>query len=137
MVVGSAEVGAEMRMKPRARLRSFASTCSEPVQMLDGNVACVRLALDRAGLQPRDIDVCEVNESFAVVPLHFQRALDIDPARVTPNGGAIAMGHPLGATGGILLSMALDELERTDGRFAVASVCGGAGVTMSVVLERC
>lgn len=120
----------------RGRILSFANHAAEPILMLDGNVPSVGTALQTAGLAPASVDVFEINESFAAVPLHFRRAFDLDSERVNPNGGAIAMGHPLGATGGILLSTALDELERADRETAVLSICGAAGVTMSVVLER-
>ena len=135
-VVGSRAAGERAGLRPRARLRSFATYAEEPVKMLTGNVEGARRALRQAGMTVRDVDVFEVNESFAVVPIHFQRTLGLDPERLNPNGGALAVGHPLGATGGVLVASALAELERTGGAVALASVCGGAGVTMSVVLER-
>lgn len=135
-VVGSAADGDALRLRPRARLRAFATYAEEPVKMLTGNVEGARRALARAGLSVGDVDVFEVNESFAVVPLHFQRELGVDPERLNPNGGALSVGHPLGATGGVLLANALAELERTDGTLALCSVCGGAGVTMTAIVER-
>jgi len=104
--------------------------------MLTGNVAGARRALESAGMTVADVDVFEVNESFAVVPAHFQRELDVDPETLNPNGGALSVGHPLGATGGVLLANALVELERTNRAVALCSVCGGAGVTMTMILER-
>ena len=124
-------------IRPRARIRSSASHSVEPVLMLTGNVACSQKAMERAGVSASDIDVFEVNESFAAIPLHYQRHLGLEPDRVNADGGAIALGHPIGATGGVLLSMALDQLERRDGTLALVSICGGAGVTTSLVVERC
>ena len=135
-VVGSREAGRRAGLRPRARLRAFATYAEEPVKMLTGNVEGARRALRAAGMTVDDVDVFEVNESFAVVPAHFRRELAIDDAKLNPNGGALSVGHPLGATGGVLLASALSELERTGGGVALASVCGGAGVTMSMVVER-
>jgi len=104
--------------------------------MLTGNVDAARRALARADVALAAIDLFEINESFAAIPLHFARALDVDPDRLNVNGGAIALGHPLGATGPILLGTALDELERLGARRALVSVCGGAGVAASLVIER-
>ena len=120
----------------RARVLGWAGASVDPTLMLTGNVEATRLVLDRCGLELGDIDVFEVNESFAVVPLHFARTLDVEEHRLNPNGGAIAMGHPLGATGGMLVATALDELERTGGKRALVSICGGAGVATALVLER-
>ena len=108
----------------------------EPVLMLTGNVEASRRALQAADIAAADVDLFEVNESFAAVPLHYQRSLEIDPARLNVNGGAIAMGHPLGATGAMLISMALDELERMDSTIALVSICGGAGIAVSAIVER-
>lgn len=135
-VVGSRAAGEAHGLEPRARLRAFATYAEEPVKMLTGNVEGARRALKAVGMTASDIDVFEVNESFAVVPVHFARALDVDPQRLNPNGGALSVGHPLGATGGVLLANALAELERSDGSVALCSVCGGAGVTMTMVVER-
>ncbi len=135
-VVGSRAAGEAHGLRPRARIRAFARYAEEPVKMLTGNVEGARRALKVAGMTASDVDVFEVNESFAVVPVHFRRAFDLDPERLNPNGGAISVGHPLGATGGVLLTNALAELERTDGTVALCSVCGGAGVTMTMILER-
>ena len=123
-------------LRPRARIRAVGKASVEPVEMLTGNVPATQRALARAGLRLEDVDVFEVNESFAAVPIHYTQTLQIDPARLNPNGGALALGHPLGATGGILISTLLDELERRDGRIGVASICGGAGVATAIVLER-
>ncbi len=136
LLVTSAEGARRIGKTPRARLRGFSTLSVEPVLMLTGNVEGTRRALSVAGATIDDIDVFEVNESFAATVVHYQRAFDLDPEALNPNGGAIAMGHPLGATGAMLVSSALDELERRDGRLAVVSICGGAGVTVSAVLER-
>jgi acetyl-CoA C-acetyltransferase len=136
LVVTSAEGAKRIGRAARARIRSVACVAAEPVLMLTGNVEGARRAMSAAGVDVRDVDLFEVNESFAAVPLHFLRSLDVDPERLNPNGGAIAFGHPLGATGGMLVSTAIDELERSDGTIAVVSICGGAGVTVSAVLER-
>jgi acetyl-CoA C-acetyltransferase len=136
LLVTSGEGAERIGRKPRARVLSFATFSVEPVLMLTGNVEGTRRALEAAGVALDDVDVFEVNESFAAVPLHFQRTLGVDPERLNPNGGAIAMGHPLGATGGVLVAAALDDLERRDGQLAVVSICGGAGVTVSAVIER-
>ncbi len=139
MADGAAAVligGAEVALPRRARIVAMATATVDPVIMLTGNVDACRRALGRAGLQARDIDVFEVNESFAAVPLAFARELDVDPARLNPNGGAIAMGHPLGATGAILLGSVVDELARTGGRYGVASICGGAGIATATIVER-
>ena len=94
------------------------------------------LALKKAGMGPHDIDHYEVNEAFAVVPIVFQRTFDIDPARINPIGGAIALGHPLGATGAMLVSVALDNLERTGGATALLTLCVGGGMGIATILER-
>jgi len=121
---------------PRGLVRAWAHAAVEPTLMLHGNVEATRKALARAGLEAGDVDVYEVNESFAVVPEHFSRALEVDHARLNVLGGAIAMGHPLGATGGVLVATALDALEARGERRAVVSICGGAGVATALVIER-
>jgi acetyl-CoA C-acetyltransferase len=103
---------------------------------LTGAVDAARAALARAGLGPADIDIHEVNESFAALMLHYARHLGIDRARLNVNGGAIALGHPMGATGAVLLGMALDELERRGARRALVAACGAAGLASALVVER-
>jgi len=122
--------------EPRARILATATLGSDPVLMLTAPAPTSLKALAKAGLRPRDVDVWEINEAFAAVVLQTVRALDIDPDRVNPNGGAIALGHPLGATGAMLLGTALDELERTGGRIGVVTMCIGGGQGIATVIER-
>ncbi len=136
VLVGSAEIGAELGLRPRARVRAAANVGTDPTIMLTGPGPAMRRALDRAGLTVADIDLFEINEAFAAVVLKAIRDLDLDPDKVNVNGGAIAMGHPLGATGAMLLGTALDELERRDGRFAMISLCVGGGMGVATVIER-
>jgi acetyl-CoA C-acetyltransferase len=123
-------------VKPRARLRSMATAGSEPVIMLTAPTPASRKALDKAGMEPQDIDLWEINEAFAAVPLQTIRNLGIDPEKVNVNGGAIALGHPLGATGAMLLGTALDELERRGLGTALVTLCIGGGQGIATILER-
>jgi len=123
-------------LKPRAKIRSVATYGAEPVIMLTAPTPASQAALARAKMQPKDIDLWEINEAFAVVPLNTIRRLDIDPARVNVNGGAIALGHPLGATGACLLGTAVDELERANKSTALVTLCIGGGMGIATVLER-
>ena len=123
-------------VRPRARIASMAALGSEPVIMLTAPAPTARKALGRVGLSPRDIDVWEINEAFAAVVLQTTRALELDPEKVNPNGGAIALGHPLGATGAMLLGTALDELERTGKRRALMVLCIGGGQGLATIIER-
>ena len=136
VLVGSAEAGKSAGLAPRARVRAFASTGSEPTIMLTGPSAAAEKALARAGMKPGDIDLYELNEAFAAVVLRFMDALDIDHGRINVNGGAIAMGHPLGATGAMILGTALDELERRGAGTALVALCVGAGMGTATVIER-
>ena len=136
VLVGNADVGRAAGLKPRARIRAFANIGSEPALMLTGPVDVTRKVLRRAGMSIADIDLFEVNEAFASVVLRFMQAFDVDPAKVNPNGGAIAMGHPLGATGAMLLGTALDELERTGKSTALVTLCIGAGMGTATIIER-
>jgi acetyl-CoA C-acetyltransferase len=136
VLMGSAAWGARAGLKPRARIRSFATAGAEPVIMLTAPAPASRKALAKAGMQVGDIDLWEINEAFAVVPLQTIRELGIDPARVNVNGGAIALGHPLGATGAILLGTALDELERTGKATALITLCIGGGMGIATIIER-
>ena len=124
------------QLKPRARIRAMATAGTEPLIMLTGTVPASERALAKAGMEARDIDLWEVNEAFAVVALRTQRAFDLDPERVNVNGGAIALGHPLGATGAILLGTALDELERSDNATALITLCIGGGMGIATIIER-
>jgi acetyl-CoA C-acetyltransferase len=109
---------------------------SDPIIMLLGPIPAARKALKRAKLAPSDIDLFEVNEAFAPVPLAFARDLEIPLEKINPNGGAIALGHPLGATGAMLLGTALDELERTRKRYAMITLCIGLGMGVATIIER-
>jgi acetyl-CoA C-acetyltransferase len=136
MLVGSAEAGRRAGLKPRARIRSMAVIGSEPTIMLTGPAPACEKALRKAGLRAQDIDLWEINEAFAVVPLKCARALELDPERINVNGGAIAMGHPLGATGCLILGTLLDELERRGQTLGAATLCVGAGMGIATVIER-
>jgi acetyl-CoA C-acetyltransferase len=122
--------------KPRAKIRAMATAGAEPVIMLTAPTPASKRALEKAGMKPKDIDLWEINEAFAVVPMQTIRNLEIDPAKVNVNGGAIALGHPLGATGAILLQTALDELERRGLATALVTLCIGGGMGIATILER-
>lgn len=136
MLVGSKAGGERAGLKPRARIVSAAVVGSEPTIMLTGPTAACRKALAKAGMHPGDIDLWEINEAFAVVPMKTARDLGVDLERVNVNGGAIAMGHPLGATGCIILGTLLDELERRDLATGAATLCVGGGMGIATIIER-
>ena len=136
LLIGSAEAGQKSGLKPRARIKAFCNIGSEPAIMLTGPVDVTKKLLAKTGMSIKDIDIFEVNEAFASVVLRFLQAFDLDPARVNPCGGAIAMGHPLGATGAMLVSTALDELERTGKQTALITLCIGAGMGTATIIER-
>ncbi|WAH55404.1 acetyl-CoA C-acetyltransferase [Pseudomonas silvicola] len=136
VLVGSREAGERLGLVPRARIRGFAAIGSEPTIMLDGPAAASLRALKRAGMSVTDIDLFELNEAFASVVLEYMRVLGIGHERININGGAIAMGHPLGATGAMLLGTALDELERSGAATALVSLCVGIGMGAATVIER-
>jgi acetyl-CoA C-acetyltransferase len=136
MLVGSADGGAKAGLKPRARIRAAAVIGSEPTIMLTGPTPACRKALARAGMSPADIDLWEINEAFAVVPMKTARDLGVEMDRVNVNGGAIAMGHPLGATGCVILGTLLDELERRNLSTGMATLCVGAGMGIATIIER-
>ena len=123
-------------LKPRARIRALATAGSEPVIMLTAPTPASQKALEQAGMQPGDIDLWEINEAFAAVPMQTIRNLGIDPEKVNVNGGAIALGHPLGATGAMLLGTALDELERRGLATALVTLCIGGGQGIAAIVER-
>jgi acetyl-CoA C-acetyltransferase len=123
-------------LKARARVRSVATIGSEPIIMLTAPAPASERALKKAGMQAKDIDLWEINEAFAAIPLNTIRRLGIDPERVNVNGGAIALGHPLGATGAILLGTALDELERRGLATALVTLCIGGGMGIATIIER-
>jgi len=136
ILVGSKEMGEKFGLTPRARIRSMASVGSEPTIMLTGPSFAAEKALKRAGMSTSDIDIWELNEAFASVVLRFMEALNIDHKDINVNGGAIAMGHPLGATGAMVLGTVLDELERTGKSTALATLCIGAGMGTATIIER-
>ena len=136
VLIGSKEAGARLGRTPRARVRAFVNIGSEPAIMLTGPVDVTRKLLKRAGMQISDIDLFEVNEAFASVVLRFLQAFDLDASKVNVNGGAIALGHPLGATGAMILGTALDELERTGKETALVTLCIGGGMGTATVIER-
>ncbi len=136
MLIGSAEGGKKAGLKPRARIRAAAVIGSEPTIMLTGPTPACHKALRKAGMQASDIDLWEINEAFAVVPMKTARDLGVSLERVNVNGGAIAMGHPLGATGCIILGTLLDELERRNLSTGCATLCVGGGMGIATIIER-
>jgi acetyl-CoA C-acetyltransferase len=136
VLIGTREAGEAAGLKPRARIRAFANIGSEPALMLTGPVDVTEKVLRRAKMTKDDVDLFEVNEAFASVVLRFAQAFDIDPAKINVNGGAIAMGHPLGATGAMILGTVLDELERTGKETALVTLCIGAGMGTATIIER-
>ncbi|MFZ4651058.1 MAG: acetyl-CoA C-acetyltransferase [Rubrivivax sp.] len=136
MLVGSQAAGQRAGLRPRARIRAAAVIGSEPTIMLTGPTPACRKVLARSGMQVADIDLWEINEAFAVVPMKTSRDLGLDPERVNVNGGSIAMGHPLGATGCIILGTLLDELERRDLATGCATLCVGGGMGIATIIER-
>ncbi len=136
VLIGSKEMGDALGLKPRARIRGAASIGSEPSIMLTGPALVTEKLLGRLGMTPADIDLYELNEAFASVVLRMMQALDIPHEKMNVNGGAIAMGHPLGATGAMIIGTLLDEMERTDKQLGLATLCVGAGMGTATVIER-
>jgi len=136
VLIGSKEAGARAGLKPRARIKAFANIGSEPAIMLTGPVDVTKKVLKKAGMNLSDIDLIEINEAFASVVLRFMQAFDLDNTNINVNGGAIAMGHPLGATGAMILGTALDELERKGKSTALITLCIGAGMGTATIIER-
>jgi acetyl-CoA C-acetyltransferase len=136
VLIGSEFFGKAAALKARARVRAFTSIGSEPAIMLTGQASCTEKLLRREGMSIRDIDLFEVNEAFASVVMRFMGHFDLDPVRVNVNGGAIALGHPLGATGAMLLGTVLDELERRDLNTALITLCAAAGMATATIIER-
>ncbi|WP_231445775.1 acetyl-CoA C-acetyltransferase [Brevibacterium zhoupengii] len=136
VIIGDAEVGETMNMKPRARIVSTAVTGSEPTIMLTGPTPATQKALDKAGMTVEDIDLFELNEAFGAVVLKWMKDLNIPHDKVNVNGGAIAMGHPLGATGAMILGTVLDELERRDLKRGLITLCIGGGMGIATIIER-
>ena len=136
ILLGNEEFGAKWGLKARARIRGTAKIGTDPTIMLTGPINATEKVLTETKLSIKDIDLFEVNEAFASVALLFLQAFDIDSAKVNPNGGAIAMGHPLGATGTMILGTLLDELERTDKELGLATLCVASGMGAATVIER-
>lgn len=136
VLIGNKEIGQKLGLKPRAKIRSFAVVGTEPTIMLVGPGPASQKALKKAGMKVSDIDLFEINEAFAVVPLRFMDDLGISDDVVNVNGGAIAMGHPLGATGAMLIGTVLDELERQNKSTGLASLCIGGGMGIATIIER-
>jgi acetyl-CoA C-acetyltransferase len=136
VLVGSKAGGEAAGLKPRARIRAFATVGSDLALMLTGPVDVTELVLRKAKMELKDIDLFELNEAFASVVLRYQQAFDLDPERLNVNGGAIAMGHPLGATGAMILGTVLDELERTGKQTALITLCVAAGMGVATIIER-
>lgn len=136
VLLGSKKAGKSMGLKPRARIRAFANIGSEPAIMLTGPVDVTEKLLKRAKMKLKDIDLFELNEAFASVVLRYMQAFDIPHDKINVNGGAIAMGHPLGATGAIVFGTVLDEMERRDLNTALVTLCIGAGMGTATIIER-
>ena len=136
VLMASKRAGRKAGLTPRARIRAYANIGSEPAIMLTGPVDVTRKLFKRTGMSFADIDLIEINEAFASVVLRYLQAFDLDPAKVNVNGGAIAMGHPLGATGAMILGTVLDELERRDLNTALITLCIGAGMGTATIIER-
>lgn len=136
VLIGNEEAGKKAGLKPRARIRAMASVGSEPTIMLTGPEFAAQKVLERAGMTKGDIDLWELNEAFASVVLRFMQALDIDHSEINVNGGAIAMGHPLGATGAMIMGTMVDELERSGKETALVTLCIGGGMGTATIIER-
>ncbi len=136
LLIGSKQAGNAAGLKARARIKAFANIGSEPAIMLTGPIAVTQKVLKKAGMKLSDIDLIEINEAFASVVLRYMQAFDINVSNVNVNGGAIAMGHPLGATGAMILGTVLDELERSGKATALITLCIGAGMGTATIIER-
>ncbi|CUK05980.1 Putative acyltransferase [Ruegeria denitrificans] len=136
VLIGNKEFGEKYGLKPRARIKATAKIGTDPTIMLTGPVPVTEKILADNGMKISDLDLFEVNEAFASVVLRFQQAFDVDPALVNPNGGSIAMGHPLGATGAMIIGTLLDELERQDKETGLATLCIASGMGAATVIER-
>jgi len=136
VLIGSKEAGKAAGLKPRARIKAFANVGSEPSIMLTGPIPVTEKVLKKAGMTVKDIDLYELNEAFASVVLRYMQALDISHDKINVNGGAIAMGHPLGATGAMIIGTVLDELERSNRETALVTLCIGVGMGTATIIER-
>jgi len=135
VLIGSEQVGTDLGLTPRARIVSAAVSGADPTIMLTGPAPAARKALAVAGFETKDIDLFEINEAFAAVAMRFMRDMEITPEITNVNGGAIAMGHPLGATGAMILGTLVDELERRDLRRGLATLCVGGGMGIATIVE--
>jgi acetyl-CoA C-acetyltransferase len=136
VVVGNEQVGKDLGLTPRGRVVATAVSGSDPTIMLTGPAPATRKVLARAGMTIDQIDLVEINEAFAAVALRYMREMDLPHEKVNVNGGAIAMGHPLGATGAMILGTVLDELERRDERYGLCTLCVGGGMGVATIVER-
>lgn len=136
LLIGSKEMGERMGIKPRAKIKGYAMVGSEPTIMLTGPVASTEKALKRNSMTINDIDLFEVNEAFASIPMYFMEKLNVPHSKVNVNGGAIALGHPLGATGAILTATLIDEMERADKATGLVTLCVGGGMGVATIIER-
>lgn len=136
MLIASEEAATRYHLTPRARIHHLSVRGADPIWMLTAPIPATRYALKKAGLSLNDIDLYEVNEAFASVPMAWQRELNADPTKLNVNGGAIALGHPLGATGARLMTTMLNELERTGGRYGLQTMCEGGGQANVTIIER-
>lgn len=136
LLIGSEAIGKDLSLTPRGRIVAMANVSTEPMIMLTGPAPAAKKVLDKAGLAFDDIDLFEINEAFASVVLRFISDTGVDIEKINVNGGAIAMGHPLGATGGMLVSTVLDELERRNQRYGLCALCIGAGMGIATIIER-
>ncbi len=136
LAIGNEPTGSELGLTPRAKILATAVSGADPTIMLTGPAPASKKALAKAGLTVEDLDLVEINEAFAAVVLRFVRDMNLDLEKVNVNGGAIAMGHPLGATGGMILGALIDELERIGGRYGLATLCVGGGMGIATVIER-
>jgi acetyl-CoA C-acetyltransferase len=136
VAIGTEEIGKELGLRARGRIVATAVTGADPTIMLVGPAPAAKKALARAGLAKEKIDLWEINEAFASVALRFMKDMALDPANVNVNGGAIAMGHPLGATGAMILGTLLDELERRELKYGLATLCVGGGMGIATIIER-
>jgi acetyl-CoA C-acetyltransferase len=135
LAIGNEKTGSELGLKARARILATAVSGADPTIMLTGPAPASKKALAKAGLSVDDLDLVEINEAFAAVVLRFVKDMGLDMEKVNVNGGAIAMGHPLGATGGMILGTLIDELHRTGGRYGLATLCVGGGMGIATVVE--
>lgn len=136
ILIGSKTFGEQTGLKPRAKVKAFAIVGSEPTIMLTGPIPATQKVLKKAGMNISDIDLFEVNEAFAAVPMLFMDVFGVDHSKVNVNGGAIALGHPLGATGAIISATLIDELERSDKQFGLSTLCIGGGMGIATIFER-